>query len=169
MFRRNISKTPDLETEMAALFMMDFYVPAQSSAEIVGPVDNYILDDDLGTAAYEARDFAKPLISVYIDGEGTVNYFEEGAPVTVKGGMSFGAFDAFAGVSLDDGTSWKTTNLSNSAHQLSFLVDGKPYAGSVHHMVHQVAGNQIFAAWASRYCDGGQPLFKQDLVDNLDC
>ncbi len=67
LFRRNISKTPDAETEMAAIYMMDFYVPAQSSAGLVGPVGNYTLDDDLGTVAYEARDYAKPLVSVYID------------------------------------------------------------------------------------------------------
>ncbi len=37
IFRRNISKTPDGETEKAAMYMMDFYVPAQASTgELVG-------------------------------------------------------------------------------------------------------------------------------------
>ena len=49
------------------------------------------------------RDYAKPLISMYID---------DLHPEETKGGISFGHFDAFAGVSLDDGTSWRTTNLS---------------------------------------------------------
>ncbi len=49
LFRRNISKTPDAETEKAAIYMMDFYVPAQASTGSIGPVDNYILDDDAGT------------------------------------------------------------------------------------------------------------------------
>ncbi len=31
LFRRNISKTPENETEKAAIYMMDFYVPAQAS------------------------------------------------------------------------------------------------------------------------------------------
>ena len=31
LFRKNISKTPEGETEKAAIFMMDFYVPAQAS------------------------------------------------------------------------------------------------------------------------------------------
>ena len=31
IFRRNVSMTPDLETEKAAIFLMDFYVPAQKS------------------------------------------------------------------------------------------------------------------------------------------
>jgi hypothetical protein len=42
MFRRNVSKTPEGETEKAAIYMMDFYVPAQASTGLVGPVDNYL-------------------------------------------------------------------------------------------------------------------------------
>ncbi len=29
IFRRNVSKTPEAETEKSAIYMMDFYVPAQ--------------------------------------------------------------------------------------------------------------------------------------------
>ncbi len=167
LFRRNISKTPDAETEMAAIYMMDFYVPAQSSAGLVGPVGNYTLDDDLGTVAYEARDYAKPLVSVYIDDINAPAETPLDGFMSIQGGMAYGHFDAFAGVSLDDGTSWKTTNLSNSGSQSSFILkDGTPSPGDVHHMVHQVAGDQIFVAWASRYCDGGTPLYKLDVEDD---
>ncbi len=169
LFRRNISKTPDAETEMAAVYMMDFYVPAQSSAGLVGPINNYILDDDAETVAYAARDYAKPLISVYIDDvNAPIGTLQDGF-VSIQGGMAYGHFDAFAGVSLDDGTSWKTTNLSNSGGESSFfLEDGTPSPGDVHHLVHQVAGAQIFVAWASRYCDSGTPLYKLDLAENAD-
>jgi hypothetical protein len=179
LFRRNISKTPDGETEKAAIYMMDFYVPAQASTGLVGPVENYILDDDAGTVAYEARDYAKPLVTVYIDDLGEPDLLTSLAnllglktsllPGTlgptvideIEGGISFGHFDAHVGVSLDDGTSWKTTNLSRSAHLSSFtLANGYPYPGDVHNMVHQVAGDQIFIAWVSKYCDGGTPLYK---------
>jgi hypothetical protein len=88
---------------------------------------------------------------------------------TVEGGISFGQFDAFAGVSLDDGTSWKRTNLSRSADLSSFmLANGHPYPGDVHNVVHQVAGDQIFVAWVSKYCDGGTPLYKLDVADNAE-
>jgi hypothetical protein len=161
LFRRDISKTPDAETEMAAIYMMDFYVPAQSSAGLVGPVENYILGDDAGTIAYEARDYAKPLITVYID---DVNAPEDplgDGMVGSMGSMAYGHFDGFAGVSLDDGTSWKTINLSRSGDKSSFtLANGTLSPGDVHHIVHQVAGDQIFVAWASRYCDEGTPLYK---------
>jgi hypothetical protein len=166
LFRRNISKTPDAETEKAAIYMMDFYVPAQASTGLVGPVDNYLLDDDAGTVAYEARDYAKPLVAVYIDDIGAL---EPEGEVSAMGGLTLGEFDAFAGVSLDDGTSWKTTNLSRSALLSSFtLADGHASPGGVHNVVHQVAGDNIFVAWVSKYCDTGSPLYKLDPADTDD-
>lgn len=161
LFRRNVSKTPEAETEQAGMYMMDFYVPAQASTGLPGPVDNYLLDDDAGTVGYTPRDYAKPLVAVYND--------DIGAPEGAKGGMTFGHFDGFAAVSLDDGTSWKTTNLSNSSDLSSFnLRNGEAFPGDVYKIVHQVAGDQIFVAWASRYCQGGTPLYSLDLVANAD-
>ncbi len=171
LFRRNISKTPEAETEKAAIYMMDFYVPAQASTGEVGPVDNYYADTDTCEVSegvytgceqvYEPRDYAKPLVSVYIDDIGAhAGELETLVPTIIDGGISFGAFDAFVGVSLDDGTSWKTTNLSRSSDLSSFtLKNGTVYPGDVHNMVHQVAGDQIFVAWVSKYCDGGTPLY----------
>jgi hypothetical protein len=172
LFRRNVSKTPEGETEKAAIYMMDFYVPAQSSAGLVGPVSNYCLfgevpDESGNCSAYDPRDYAKPLVTVYID--------EIGVPVLpddelgIAGGLTLGEFDAFAGVSLDDGTSWKRSNLSRSADLSSFtLANGEVFPGGVHNVVHQVAGDQIFVAWASKYCDGGTPLYKLDVTDNAE-
>ncbi|MFU8771390.1 MAG: choice-of-anchor O protein [Anaerolineales bacterium] len=166
LFRRNISKTPDAETEKAAIYMMDFYVPAQSSAGVVGPVDNYILDDDAGSEAYEPRDYAKPLVAVYIDEIGHPEIPED--EYGIAGGLILGEFDAFAAVSLDDGTSWKRTNISRSADLSSFiLANGQPYMGGVPNVVHQVAGDQIFIAWISKYCDGGTPLYKLGTEPNF--
>ncbi len=156
LFRRNVSKTPEGETEKAAIYMMDFYVPAQSSTGAVGPVDNYTLMD--GTVGYEPRNYAKPLVSVYIDeiGHETIT----GEEMTVAGGIVLGAYDAFVGISLDDGTSWRTENLSRSANLSSFtLENGEVYPGGVHALVHQVAEDKILAVWASKYCQSGFPLY----------
>jgi hypothetical protein len=50
--------------------------------------------------------------------------------MTIAGGLILGEFDAFAGVSLDDGTSWKRTNLSRSADLSSFnLANGQAAYG----------------------------------------
>ncbi len=170
IFRKNVSKTPDAETEKAALFMMDFYVPAQSSAGLVGPVDNYLLADDV-TVAYEARDYAKPLVGVYIDdigGDATlIGFNQEESIQAVTGGISMGHFDAFAAVSLDDGTTWKTTNLSTSQDLSSFnLADGTPYPGDVHNVQVQVFNDNIMVVWASKYCEGGAPLYSLTSEEN---
>ena len=155
LYRRNISKTPDNETEKAAIYMMDFYVPAQDSTGLVAPVDDYILADET-TVGYEPRNYAKPLVSVWID---------DLQPET-KGGISFGHFDAFVGVSLDDGDSWKTENLSRSSSLSSKIVykDDVPYEypGDVHNVVHQVAEDKILAVWVSKYCQSGFPLYSLD-------
>ena len=101
---------------------------------------------------YADRDYAKPLISVYID--------DRAHELEVKGGVSRGYFDAFVGVSLDDGTTWKTTNLSRSADLSSFtLENGHAYPGDVNYVVHQVFGDNIMVAWAGKYCESGTPLY----------
>lgn len=158
LFRKNISKTPDNETEKANIMMMDFYVPAQAADGTVGPVIDYDKLD--GTEAYPDRNFAKPLISVWID--------DLTHELEAKGGITFGKFDAFVGVSLDDGTTWKTTNLSRSADLSSFFLHttGEAYPGDVHNVVHQVAGDNIFVAWVSKYCDGGTPLYTLDPIED---
>ena len=165
LFRRNISKTPPLETAKAGIFMMDFYVPAQASTGLVGPVANYLLADT--TVAYTDRYYAKPLISVYIDGPSTHTiHDEEAGGFAIDGGIIFGAMDAFVGVSLDDGTTTKTTNVSRSADLSSFtLQNGTAYPGHVHQFVHQVFADNIFAAWVSKYCEGGSPLYSLDAAE----
>ncbi len=180
LFRRNISKTPDAETEKAAIYMMDFYVPAQASTGEVKPVANYCLDEGLddpwtdeqtcaGTEAYEARDYAKPLFSVYIDDIGGEHEVVAEDMLSIQGGISFGHFDAFVGVSLDDGTTWRTENLSRSQDLSSFtLANGHPYPGDVHNVVHQVAEDKVLAVWASKYCQSGFPLYSLSTPDNID-
>ncbi len=161
IFRRNISKTPEGETEKAAIYMMDFYVPAQASTGLVGPVDNYLLADGV-TAGYEPREFAKPLFSVWIDDIAHEIEIPEGVSI-IQGGITFGHFDAFVGYSLDDGTTWRNENLSRSADLSSFtLKNGQPYPGDVHAVVHQVAEDKILVVWASKYCDSGSPLYALD-------
>ena len=167
IFRRNVSMTPNLETEKAAIFMMDFYVPAQKSTGELYATDaveggiQYLLADGV-TKAYEDRYYAKPLVTVYIDGETdhTLGEGEDSAVFTIDGGITLGKMDAFAAVSLDDGVTWLRSNASQTAEISSFnLANGTAYPGHVHHVVHQVFGDNIFLAWNSKYCEGGTPLF----------
>ena len=151
MFRRNISKTPDLETEHAAIKMMNLYIPAQSSAGEVTPVESYSAEG----ALVETREYAKPLLGFYTDG-----------PVEHVPDIGFsghGKRDFFAAVSLDDGNTYKRRNLSDSAKLSSIkLGTGRSkvkYPGDVIGTSATVSGNKVFAAWASRYCDTGKPSY----------
>ena len=168
LFRKDVSKTADLETEHAGIGNMAFYVPAQSS-------DGTLLDgiDYLNAegAVIETRTVAKPLISVYIDGH--VEHVEG------TGFAGHGMRDGFAAVSLDDGATWKRTNLSRSADRSSITVlvpkdkdkdkdkIKKPkvpydYPGDVINVTSAVAGNKVIVAWPSRYCTGGNPAYAMD-------
>lgn len=177
LFRRNVSKTPAAETLKAAIFMMDFYVPAQAADGTVGPVDNYVVDDGLpgfnaeGERLYDPRNYAKPLISVYVDAidheeEVTRSIMSAESIEATATGVVFGAFDAFVGYSLDDGTTWRTENLSRHADLSSFtLGTGQPFPGMAHSLVHQVAEDKILVAWASKFCKSGFPLYSLNPAD----
>jgi hypothetical protein len=61
------------------------------------------------TGPYETREYAKPLVAVYIDACRTK--MKMSGSHRQRGG--FGAHDAYAALSLDDGATWKRTNLSS--------------------------------------------------------
>jgi len=155
LVRRNVSKTPSLETEHASLKMMSLYVPAQTSQ---GEFTTIEYNDAEGTLV-ESRDQAKPLITFY--GDGHVESVED------SGGFSgHGHRDLYGAVSLDDGLTWKRTNLSKSGDYSSFtLKDGTAYPGDVIRLFDAVAGNKVMAVWASRYCRGGNPAYAMTTVE----
>jgi hypothetical protein len=151
---------PIKEAEHAFIGMMKFYTKAQSASGVVAPIDYYNADGVIQKAGVE---YAKPLIGVYMYG-----------PVETVEGLGFvghGKRDAFAAVSLDDGLTWKSTNLSESAEESSsdvvrpdiplFEPTGA-YPGDVINMFHTVAGNRVLVAWPSRYCEGGEPNYSLD-------
>jgi hypothetical protein len=171
LLRKSMSKAsgqpstdPVSEAEHAFIDMMKFYVPAQASNGIVEPIEYVTADGDA-----ESRDLAKPLVGVYIYG-----------PVEGVEGVGFvghGKRDAFAAVSLDDGNSWKRTNLSesaeltscdsNSAGGCSVVRDDVPlfedteyaYPGDVVNIFQATAGTNALVVWPSRYCRGGSPNY----------
>ncbi|MGD8925935.1 MAG: choice-of-anchor O protein, partial [Thioalkalispiraceae bacterium] len=107
---------PTAEAEHAFTDMMKFYVPAQQASGVIEPVAYNDADANL----VETLPVAKPLVSVFING-----------PALGVEGTAFAHsfMDAFAAVSLDDGETWKTTNLSESADQSSFEL-GQASSGS---------------------------------------
>ena len=85
--------------------------------------------------------------------------------------------EAYGAVSLDDGITWKETNLSESATETScdnancdvqrpdiplFADTDYDYPGDVVNIFHSIMGNQVLVAWPSRYCASGQPNYSLD-------
>lgn len=147
------------EAEHAFTDMMKFYVPAQKSDGTVTPVEYRLSDGTL----HETRDKVKPLISTYIYGPAEF--------VDAAGGfVGHGKREAYAAVSLDDGNTWKSTNLSESADKSSsdvirkdiplFGTEGE-YPGDVINVqfFQATASNKTLAVWPSRYCDTGEPNY----------
>ncbi|GBC60718.1 hypothetical protein DENIS_1675 [Desulfonema ishimotonii] len=152
LFRRNVSKTPDLETEHAYIKMLELYVPAQKSD---GTLLEKIEYKDAEGAIADERTMAKPLIAFYQDGL-TV-------PVPDVGFPGHNHHDIYGAVSLDDGATWKRTNLSKSGDLSSFtLKDGTKYPGGVVRLFAASAGKKVLAVWASRYARGGSPNYAMD-------
>jgi hypothetical protein len=120
IFRRSVSSPPGItenpepEGEHAFVKLMNFRVPAQAASGDLTTIDYLTVD---GTNDVLGVETAKPLISVYVYGPviGFDDFSQSGFP-------GHGRRDAFAAVSLDDGATWKRTNLSNSADKSSFEV-----------------------------------------------
>jgi hypothetical protein len=117
MFTRSVSSAPGVsfvtepEGEHAYMSMMNFYVPAQLASGEITEIEYYNIDDVL----VKVEPNAKPLINVYLFGP--VITFDD---FSQSGFPGHGRRDAYAAVSLDDGATWKKTNLSDSGDKSSF-------------------------------------------------
>ena len=132
MVRKQVTRTPNQESDHAQLSMMQFYIPA-TRADGTQTTISYYADRDGDNQADELqfdRAYAKPLIVTYQDEaiSDTMDYdilTGDEVYVDIKR-------DAYAAFSFDDGETWKEINLSESAIMSSFtLANGTPYPGDV--------------------------------------
>jgi len=149
MFRKNVSKTPDLGSSKAKLNIMGVWFPALRANGDPAVIEYY----DENEALIRTAEEAKPIVVTYTDAD----------PVT-------GAHDTLAAISRDDGNTWKRKNLSRSGDRSSMTVvqDGisYDYPGTTKKPVFQVKGNNILVAWSSKFCKGGRPAYAIDLEDD---
>ena len=151
MFRKNVSRTPEMASAKAKLNIMGVWLPALrangepatyigDSGSVVEGIPYYDEDGNLIRVATEA----KPLVVIYCDE----------VPET-------GAHDVFASISRDDGNTWKRKNISRMADRSSFtLADGvTEYYGHCKKPVFQVKGNKILVTWTSKFARGGKPRY----------
>ena len=162
-FMKSMSQklAPNGEAAHAFVDAMNRYVPAQAADGSSTSVEHHNVDGDLVETVNEA----KPQIGVFL--HGPVEHVETDEEIGFTG---HGKRDAYAAVSLDDGNTWKVTNLSESADQSSIDlgrtdielyagddVDG--YPGDVINIAQATAGDRTMVAWFSRYCGSGQPNY----------
>jgi hypothetical protein len=166
MFRKNVSSTPEFETEFAAIRMLPLYVPPQTS-------DGVLLTDGIAYyrddgALVETRAYVRPLIVHYTDGH--VEFIEEEA---YGGFPGHGERDAFGAVSLDDGATWKRTNLSKSGDLSSFKIKvgrgWEAYPGDVGRTYAASDGNKVLIVWVSRYAKRRQPELRDERHEKRCC
>jgi hypothetical protein len=121
VFRRQTSsppgetQDPEPEGEHAFIKLMNFRVPAQTASGDLTEIDYLTVDG--GANDVEGVTTAKPLINVFV--YGPVIAFDD---FSQSGFPGHGRREAFGAVSLDDGATWKRTNLSNSADKSSFEI-----------------------------------------------
>jgi hypothetical protein len=118
-FDQDIVNDAVSEAEHAFTDMMGFYVPSQRASGLVEPIaycdiDNAPESGEDCTNAVEELEVAKPLVNVFIYGP------KFHVPDTAFG-HSF--MDTYVALSLDDGETWKDTNLSESADLSSFNLE----------------------------------------------
>jgi len=143
------------EAEHTFIKYLRFYVQAQrSDGTAADPIEYNEAD---GTPV-KTRSTAKPLIGAFL--YGPVESPEPVGDENAGGFVGFGQRDAYGAVSLDDGNTWKSSNLSESAEEFSSVLP--TYPGDVVNVVHAVAGNHIAVAWPSRYCSSGSPAYTAD-------
>ena len=163
-----VTEDPEPEGEHAFIKLMNFYVPSQNAAGDLLPVEYFNIDDVL----VKTEEKAKPLVNVYVYGP-VIGFDEQEA----SGFAGHGRRDAFGAISLDDGETWKVTNLSNSAGESSFEVttplqdpgESEPslttdYPGDVPNVFHAVAGNKVMVAWHSKFCESGNPVWSDEFL-----
>ncbi|MDL1963636.1 MAG: choice-of-anchor O protein, partial [Deltaproteobacteria bacterium] len=158
MFRKNVSRTPDMASAKAKLNIMNVWLPAlranddpayyiDDSGNIVDGIPYYDADGNFIRDEKEA----KPIVVIYCDEVET------------------GAHDVFASISRDDGHTWKRKNISRMADRSSFtLANGQPYYGHCKKPVFQVKGNKILVAWTTKFAKGGKPRYSITTCDDPD-
>lgn len=149
MFRKAISRTPDLGSTKAKMNISPMWFPALPANAVFDtePVEIEYFDEE--AKLIRTTKEAKPIIITFTDAD----------PVTH-------AADTWAAISRDDGNTWKRKNLSRSGDQTSFTTSsGEVYYGYCKKPVFQIKGNKILVAWTSKFARGGKPAYSIDIED----
>ncbi|MCD4755210.1 MAG: hypothetical protein K8R75_05335, partial [Deltaproteobacteria bacterium] len=171
MFRKNVSRTPEMTSTKSKLNTMRVWFPALRAD---GNSTTYKDDANvtqLGIPYYDYTCVETNATGECLDWErNLIRVAEEAKPIVVvytDAVEETGCEDVFAAVSRDDGKTFKRKNLSRMADKSSFtLANGEECYGQVKKPVFQICGNNILVAWTSKFCKGGKPTYAIDVEDD---
>lgn len=179
IFRKKISKTPESWSGEAQIGVMEIYVQAMNTQgqkyirDLAGELvvcceDGQISDECVSCASKAADEFAKvkPLVVTYIQEMEDAQFdnapcYDENGDGIPEGNPRY-AHDIFAAISLDDGLTWKRSNISRTAGKSSYEVDdtcgGKiEYPGDSESQNLIIEGPYAMVTWVDKYCQSGNP------------
>jgi|GEM_PF-1456756 len=176
IFRKNISKSGEWVKDAHAIGVVEVYLPPLRSngdpslcddnttqgvpyerwLDVEGePCDPREVESGCEVVEVECRDAAKPLVATWqeaidIHASSHADFLEERW-----------AYDIFVGVSRDDGTTWKRTNLSRMADLSSFDLEttGEAFPGFSKTPRLAIVDNKVLIAWTSTFCKSGNPRY----------
>lgn len=140
VFRKNVTGTRGLDTDNVSLEVMDDVRTAPRRADGGDPS---ICD---GEGHCITPDTVNPLLAFYVEPAGNKALAQP----------FWGNDDAWVAVSMDDGATWKRTDLSLSANQ-AVPVGDDPYA-DVNRIRGVAEGNEVLVTWISTYCPSSNPM-----------
>lgn len=144
--RANVSKTPEFGSNKAKIAQLTQYTQARTSdGTAINPVDGKCVAGVLRKVGTSSKCQVQPQVVTYVD------------EVDFDKVLGNGPQDTFAAVSLDDGATWRRTNLSHSAEK-PVDVNGVNYGlGHTAKPALSTAGRNMFVAWTGKYCPSGNP------------
>ncbi len=186
IFRKKISKTPETYSGEALIQPMEVYVKAKNTKgqnyirDSVGELvvccaEGEVSDACADCTATPDSEFAmiKPLIVTYIGENDDVPFnnvpmYDPNGDGVADEGLRF-ARDVYVAISLDDGLTWKESNLSRTSTKSSFSVatgaGDLAYPGDSESQGLIVGGHYALVTWVDKYCRSGNPWDMPDADD----
>lgn len=177
VFRKKISKTPELFSGESAIDVMSRYVPARDTkgqrlykTKETGkfiPCQGPCPENDWATGVITQ---VKPIVVTYVQAVESTEFNSVPEYDADENGQQDGwrkAHDIYVAVSYDDGATWKRSNVSRTAAKSSYLLNnGVAYPGDSEKADLVVNGENVLITWIDKYCRSGNPWeMEEDWVD----
>lgn len=156
IFRKNISKTPEIFSGGGLIKIMPMYIDGRSTQGVPYVDCNYYDCNSVDISSVDPNDIfkVKPIVVAYLQEVEDAEF----NPVPDYTDEPMFAHDVFVAVSYDDGATWKRTNISRTARKSSFtLENGVQYMGDSDTIDLTVNKGFVFVSWRDKFAQSGNP------------